>query len=202
MRQDPTIALARAVASAPIKAAQHSWEAEDGTPDDWVEAAQEAVDKVWKHAVRELLWALDYGWKGCEIVWGVDEDSGLLAPERIKPLAVDYTEIITDPQTGNYLGLRNSGVDLGWGKSLYFGNDVEDQDYYGRARNENIRENAWGPWLDLCLKQRNYFAKAAGVLPMVRYPKGMGRDANGNPVANHELAQKLVASLRDRKSVV
>lgn len=193
MNRDPTLALARAMAKLPIVGATHSFEADDDVPDEVLAAVQKSVDALWPEIVDTLLWSLEYGWKSAEVVWGWDE--GPLVPVRIKPLQVDITVIIVDPDTGAMLGVRQRDVDLREGKYIYYGNEVEDQNYYGTSRHENIRELVYGPWRDTMRKLGEYLAKAAGVTPVVRYPIGQGTDAAGANDDNLKRAQAIIQGL-------
>lgn len=198
MSHDPTIALARAMAKMPVKGAAHSFEADDGVQDAVVEVVQTAVDGIWFDSVDALLWSLEYGWKSAEIIW---ENRGALVPDRIKPLSVDTTRILIDSDTGTMLGVMQGLAELRWGKYIYLGNEVEDQDYYGVSRHENVRELVWGPWKDLMNRMGVYFEKGAGVIPVVRYPQGDGTDENNSPKARFEQAQHIINQLSAAKGV-
>ncbi len=193
MSRDPTLALARAMAKLPIMGATHSFKADDDVPDHVVEMVQKAVDAQWCDLVETLLWSLEYGWKSAELIWDNTPDG--LVPVRVKPLAVDNTRILVDADTGSYLGVRQGNADLRWGKSVYYGNEVEDQNYYGVSRHENVRELVWGPWRDLMSKLHTYFAKGAGVTPIVRFPIGEGQDESGANDDNFKRAQTLIQEL-------
>ena len=193
MNRDPTLALARAMAKLPIIGATHSFEADDDVPDEVLATVQKSVDAIWPEIIETLLWSLEYGWKSAEVVW--DWDDGPLVPVRIKPLQVDITVILVDPDTGSMLGVRQREVDLREGKYIYYGNEVEDQNYYGTSRHENIRELVYGPWRDTMKKLGEYLAKAAGVTPVVRYPIGQGTDAAGANDDNLKRAQAIIQGL-------
>jgi hypothetical protein len=198
MSRDPTLALARAMAKLPIKSAKHSFEADDGVPDQAVQAVQNAVDRIWGDIVDACLWALEYGWKSAEIIWEMRE--GLLVPARIKPLSVDDTQILVDPDTGTMVGVRQV-VDLRFGKYLYFANEVEDQNYYGVSRHENVRQKVWAPWNDLMARMHTYFAKGAGVIPIARYPIGDGAAEGGTNDDNYKNARKIIDDLTNAKGI-
>lgn len=199
MSRDPTLALARAMAKLPILGASHSFEADDGVPDQVVETVQKAVDGIWGDLVEVLLWALEYGWKSGELIW--ENTAAGLVPVRFKPLAVDTTCILVDADTGSYLGVRQGDADLRWGKSVYFGNEVEDQNYYGVSRHENVRQLVWGPWQDLMTKLHTYFAKGAGVIPIVRYPIGEGADESGANDDNFKRARDISENLSAARGI-
>ena len=193
MRECPTIAMARAAAMGPIKAASHSFEAEDGTPDDAVTFVQSTVDPLWRGLVSTMLTALDYGWASLEKVWGFDYD-GRTVYTKLKPLLPDRTEIqVAD--SGALLGVKQGEVVLGTDKCVVFTYDMEGTDHYGRARHENIREHAWKPWLDTMRKHTMYVAKSAGIIPMVQYPQGEARDDSGSAKNTFDIAKKILESL-------
>lgn len=194
MRTDPTLAMAKAAAFAPIKAAGHSWEMDDDAPPGALELVQRCIDPQWKQIVRLLLLAVEYGWAGGEIVWKMDP-MGRLVLERVKPLLHDITTILIDAEHGNYNGLRNSGEDLSPEKALIHTYDGEAGDFYGRSRYENLRIHVWAPWTHLERKWRNYIEKATGIIPMVEYPLGQGLDASGNTTDTSKIAMALLQAL-------
>ena len=199
MNRDPTLALARAMAKLPIQGASHSFEADDDVPDNVVELVQKTVDTLWVDIVDTLLWALEYGWKSGELIWE-NRPEGLV-PVRLKPLRVDDTVILVDAQHGSYLGVRQGKADLRFGKSLYYANEVEDQDYYGVSRHENVRKLVWGPWQDLMKRLHTYFEKGAGVIPIVRYPLGVGKDQTGANGDNQKRAIEIIRQLSSAKGI-
>lgn len=199
MNRDPTLALARAMAKLPIMGATHSFEADDGVPDLVVETVQHAVDELWTDILETLLWALEYGWKSAELIWEKTADG--VVPVRVKPLAVDDTVILVDEKTGSFAGVQQGAAKLAWGKMLYYGNEVEDQEYYGISRHENVRSLVWGPWKDLMKRMHTYFEKGSGVIPIVRYPLGKGKDAQGANDTNFKRAYSLINDLTRAKGV-
>ena len=197
MRQNPTIALARMVATAPIRTAEWTLEADDGVPAAAVEFIQTNLNALWHNLVNDSLLALDYGYAPGELIFEASE--GDVCVQRVKPLLVDKTEIIVD-ENGNFDGLKNDAngkaqVVLDASECFLYSYDCEAGNLYGRSRHENIRVNAWAEWCDIQTKRRKYFQKAAGAIPMVHYPDGEGRDEGGAVIPNWRTAKKIVAHL-------
>ena len=200
MRSNPTIALARFVATAPVRSADWSFEVEDGVPDERLEFVKTAIDPLRSRLVRDMLFALDYGFQAFEKVWTVRD--GRLVYERIKPLAPDSdatgsrTEIMVD-EHGQFAGIRQGKVmlDAKAQKVMLFTHDEEAGDLYGRSRHENVREKAWWPWDQTMERTGKYVTKVSGAIPIVRYPEGDGKNVDGSAKSNFDLAKELLAAL-------
>jgi hypothetical protein len=112
MRRDPTIALARALAVAPVVAGQWTVQADPDVP----EQVRGFIDKQFLTVREPLLETIlkhgyvDFGHQAFELVWGLDAD-GRQYILRFKPLLPDITEILIDDQ-GGLAGLRQKDVDL------------------------------------------------------------------------------------------
>ena len=194
MRTDPTIALARTIAFAPILAADHGYEADDDAPPEALALVEDVLDPVWNQLVREMLRAVEFGWQAFELVWEVD-DKRRLVYRKIKPLLHDTCELLVSEETGELTGLKQNNATLEAGKLFLYSYDVEAGNYYGRSRYENIRENAWAPWLEVMRQQAKYFAKAAGIIPIIRYPDGVSEDSSGAERNNWEIALAILQNL-------
>lgn len=194
MRQDPTIAIARAAATAPIKGADHSFEEDNDAPDGALELVQDALDAHWPQLIREGCRALDYGWQGLEIIWRLDGD-GAIVPDRFKPLLPDLTNIVIGADHGEVLGLRQGDVTISSIKSLIYSYDSEAGNPYGRSRFENIRVNAWAPSVQAAKQLNQYFFKAAGIIPTLYYPVGSGEGKDGVVNDNQKDAQSFIQTL-------
>ncbi len=193
MRLDPTVALARAVALGPLKAAQWSVEAEDGAPDAAVDLVARTLMPMMPEFMRDMSYGVDYGWAPFEKVWKIVGGEVRLA--ALKPLLVDSTLIRVNEQTGQFAGVSNLGVELGERYAFVYTHDRECGDYYGRSRHENIRETAWRPWIDTLEKVGTYVRKAAGVTVIVRYPVG-SEEINGQRQDNADIAMDLLRNLK------
>ena len=192
MRGDPTFALARAIATGPIRASDWSVEAEDDVPEDVVAAVEEQFLPHRESIVDDAMRALEYGFSAWELVWQVD--GGRLVIDKFKALYPDKTQVIVDKH-GNYNGLENDGVELRPVESLWYAHDKECDNWYGRSRYENCREFAWQPWITLQKQQGIYGERVACPTLILHYPKGKSYDANGAQVDNYELARKAVAEI-------
>lgn len=194
MRSNPTIALARAVATAPIRTAKWNIAADDNVPEEHTEFIESQTRVFWPEFIRQLLFALDYGWMPFEKVWDIDKD-GRFIYRKLKPLFVDKTRIQIDVKTGAFAGVKNQDALLGSNKCFIFTYDGEAGDFYGRSRHENIRTTAYREWVDTRERRGKYFRKIAGILPMVEYPMGESKDKGGTVKDNYELAELLLKHL-------
>ncbi len=197
MRENPTIALARAVANAPIQTASISTTADDDVPDNVKTFADAQVDILWPGYSQDVLYARDYGFQAWEKVWGVDTVDGAMrwVIRKLKALTPDITRPVVNMDTGIFEGIRQKAIVLEVPYSLWVTYDAEPGQWFGRSQHENIRKHAWMPWLNTAAKQRKYMGKVAGVIPTVHYPVGEGRDATGKTVSNFDIAQTVLASL-------
>lgn len=198
MRKDPTIAMARAAATAPIKAADYAVQADDDAPADAVELIQDMLAPLWRRLIKESCQALDYGFQAFEKIWQVKD--GALTVTRIKALMPDLTDFVIDPH-GNVVAVRNTGVDLRPDEHFVYTYDGEFGNPYGRSRHENIRKQAWNPYRKIAEQCDRYFSKASGIIPLVRYPLGQNYNAAGQLVSNGEIAQDLVNYLSTARGI-
>jgi len=192
MRGNPTIALARAVATMPIRMAEIGVEAKDGVPDDLTEFIQDAVLPLWPRLLRDMLLALDFGFAGFEKVWEVNGD-GKLVYRKLKPLLWDTTKI-RETDDGSFAGFEQGAVKIGPEKSFLFTYDAEVGLPYGRSRHENARQS-WSQWEHATAKEGQYVTKVSGVIPMIEYPEGKSRDDNGAEQDNFVLAKRVLDNL-------
>ena len=192
MRNNPTIAIARMAATAPIKAAAWSIEQRDDAPEGAVELVERSIEPVLRLIVREMIRSLDYGFQSFELVW--DFDGRHIFVRKVKPLMPDLTTIMADKDTGAFAGLKQGEIILEPVKSLLFTYDGEGSNFYGRSRNENIRK-VWMNWLTTMDRMGKYVNKISGVIPMVRYPIGKSLDADGSEEDNFDIARKVLAQL-------
>ena len=178
MRECPTIAIARAAAMAPVKAAGWSVKSTDDTGrfDEAVEFVQGVMEVHYKAIVKQALYAWDYGWQSGEIVWEVKE--GMIQPAKVNFLKPDDTKVLTD-DAGDVIGLKQKDIEIPKSKVFLYTYDGECGDPYGRSRNENIRQHVWHPWKELIRKYGQYCEKHAGVIPIVRYPLGESERGQG-----------------------
>jgi hypothetical protein len=202
MRENPTIALARMVATGPIRCAEWTIEADDDVPEEQTDFIKKNIETVWHNLINDALLALDYGYAPGEQIYDVSE--GQVCLSRVKPLMVDKTTILTD-EHGNFMGLKNKAnkitVELDPEEAFLYSYDCEAGNLYGRPRHENIRATAWCEWQDLQKKRARYFKKSAGAVPMIHYPDGEGLDTGGARLPNYRLAKSLIDHLQDGNGI-
>ncbi len=107
MRQNPTVALARMVATAPIRTAEWTLEADDGVPEEQVEFLSQNLTQIWHDLVNDSLLALDYGYAPGELIY--EESEGQVCLARVKPLLVDKTTILCDDHGAEKPSGKDSG---------------------------------------------------------------------------------------------
>jgi len=192
MISNPTIALARAASTAPVRAAKWGVQSEEGVPEEWKNEIQEAMKPLYPQLIKDMLRSLDYGWAGFEKVFEIRK--GLVTYSKIKALLVDITDIQIDKNTGDFAGFRQGKVEIDADKSVIFTHDGEAGNLHGRSRNENCRPE-WSQWNHALGKSGQYITKAAGVIPMIEYPEGVSNDANGKEVDNAVHAATMLREL-------
>jgi len=192
MRSNPTIALARVVATIPIRTADVGFEPKDGVDDSVLAFVQDVMEPLWPTLVKNLIYALDYGHAAFEKVWEVRE--GRLVYGKLKPLLPDMTELMVTEANGKFAGLRQKDVLLPPSKSFVYTYDGEAGDLHGRSRDENVRP-VWWQWEQAIAKEGQYVTKVAGVIPQIEYPEGKSLDRNGAEKDNFELAQAVLNQL-------
>ena len=188
MLQHPTVALGRAAALSPIKAAEYSWASDDNVPDEMVETMQTIVDPHWSAMIRDLCSAIDFGFTPFERVW--DVDASIVVLRRLKPLDPAATTVLVD-ESGNLAGLKNGEVTLDTSTAAVYTNDKYLDDWYGRSRLENIRSVAYEEWMRIAQQQARYYRKHAGIVPIVRYPQGVSM-VNGTETDNFDIARSVM----------
>jgi len=203
MRTNPTVALARVVATAPIKTSNYSIKSEDDVSEDMIGFIQKQIDELWPLLIENILYSLDYGFQSFEKVWDVRmvDGSPRYVLRKLKPLVPDQIKVVLDKKYGNFAGLRQNEIHLLPNKCFHYIYDGEAGNYYGRSRHENIREHAWMPWVDIAKKQKQYAGKIAGVIPLIKYPIGKSMDATGTETSNYEIAKAILSSLGTGKGV-
>ncbi len=219
MRRDPTIALARALAVAPVVAGKWTVQADADVPEEirgWIDKQfltirEPLLETILKHGY------VDFGHQGFELIWGVDTD-GRQHVVRFKPLLPDITEILIDDH-GGLAGLRQRGK--GDGSNLPVGPEGashkldlspfpnamlvsfggEGSNLYGEPLLENVRE-VWNEWRKANAVAARYDRKIAGAYLLLHYPSfGQGIDQNGAKLDNVYLAQRILDKLEAASGV-
>lgn len=200
MRKHPTVALCRLLLSAPILAANWSYErVNDEVPDEWVELITDSLGPV-KTVFLEnaVLGMIDFGWQPFEIVWGLN-DTGQVVVQKAKALLQDNTDILVEPNTGAFAGFRQevtgAPVDVVEDKALLINTGVEGTNWYGEGRLETARK-AIEQWAKTEDGAQKYDDKVAGSHWRIFFPPGKTPyGANGDMTDNFIIADDIAASL-------
>jgi hypothetical protein len=200
IRRDPTVALARVVATAPIMASGWSYQAEDGVSDEWVRFIRRQIDHVRTTYLENALFYgnIDFGYQGFEQVFEHDS-SGRVVLKKLKPLLQDITEIILD-SNGGFAGFSQPSARLEPANAVHVGFRVEGSYLYGSPLLENVRK-AYIAWQEANEAAGRYDRKVAGAMIVVHYPKGSSYDANGVETPNDVLAKNVVHKLESSGTV-
>jgi hypothetical protein len=201
MRRDPTIALARALAVAPVVAGKWTVQADADVPQEirgWIgkqflTVREPLLETILKHGY------VDFGHQAFELVWGLDVD-GRQHVVRFKPLLPDITEILIDNH-GGLAGLRQKDVELTGTGAMLVSFGGEGSNLYGEPLLENVRE-AWNDWRKANEVAARYDRKIAGAYLLLHYPSfGQGIDQNGAKLDNVYLAQRILDKLEAASGV-
>jgi len=208
IRTNPTVALARIVATAPIKSASWSFTADRDTPDDHIKVIEEDLASIMPMLVRQSCSAMDYGVCHWEKIFALRD--GLIRLVKLKHLNVRITSPRVDVH-GKYVGLRQRHqtgmverrtiVDVPVEQSLSYVHDPRyDGDFWGQSRNRNIIK-PWAAW-EQSLDRFGIFSQVgAAPIPMIEYPVGESRDKHGNVKSNYDIAQGLLGAMSRAEGV-
>jgi len=197
MRENPTIALARAIANGPIQTANISVVSDEDVPENVIKFIRNQVDSLWPSYSKDVLYARDYGFQAFEKVWAAKPYEGTTRwiISKLKALTPDITSPVINKETGAFEGLRQKAVQLDIPYALWITHDAEPGQWYGRSQHENIRKQAYSHWVNTAAKQGQCAGKIAGVLPIVYYPVGKGRDATGSEKSTFDIATTILKTL-------
>ncbi len=205
LRKDATVALARGLGAGPILAGSWSVEANDGTPDEWVDFIRDTFldlrPMVYWNAL--LFGNCDFGWMPFEKVYRYDGRWLRLA--KLKPLLHDLTDILVD-EGGTFTGFRcthpiqGGYVDLPRNKCLLIYFRPEGTDWHGTPLLENARPyvDQWGNAND---GADRYDRKLAGSHWIIYYPDGVATYNNIANTPNGEIAADLLRRLESSGSI-
>lgn len=198
MRADPTIALARAVVMGPIVASSWSFEADDGVPEPRLAFIRDQVEPHRRAFVRQALAGMiDFGWQGWEKVYAIEAAAGdtpRLVLRTLKPLLHDITRIEVDKDTGAFRGFKQEDVTVPPASTVLITHEQEGDNYYGRARLENVRKPWW--WWEVENEAATeYGRKIAGVKIIIHYPPGTSVNKDGVEEPNYRIARRLANSI-------
>lgn len=199
MRRDPTIWIARQLATAPAISAPWSVESRDYAPSGASDLIAETflplrIDFL----MHSILGNADYGWQGFENVSGVDFQ-GRVRTAKLKPLLHDMTEILICPKTGAFDGYVQDTV-FGEEQRLYAPQvfhtvlNYEGTDWYGEPDMEAARK-AYDDWNTVNRAAERYDRKIAGSHWVVHFPNGVSL-VNGVETDNLIVAKGIINTLQ------
>ena len=85
MRRNPTIALARQIATMPCRTGKWTIEADDDAPDEAHDHVEAVTMRLWPCWINWACQSLDFGFQSWETIWEVGP-GGRYQPARLKPL--------------------------------------------------------------------------------------------------------------------
>lgn len=205
----PTVAFAKAMATAPVKAAGWGWEKDEDVPQERLEYVRDQIEPRRRWLVTNALNAVEYGWQSFELVHDIVDGApwGLpgqwLGYRKFKPLVVaDSTEILIDRETGAYRGIKQGRVTLPPEKTWLYTHDWSPGNLHGRSRHENIRSTTWTELRDLGEKEGRYVTKMASLIVLLQYPPGRGIDEHGVECDTYDLGKRALQRIASGHSVL
>lgn len=181
--------------------------------------AVKALLPLRRQLIEDAFRAVDFGWQGFEKIWRVVK--GQYQIDRLKPLLVDFTKVITDLK-GNFIGLSQGGLKLprigiktdrsavegtepinglDRYKSFIYTYDREGTNHTGRSRLENFRSTAWIGWIKVAQQLLTLGRKVTGFQPIIKVPAGDFMQ-NGVAVSWRDNAEKAMKKLVDGVGIV
>lgn len=205
MRAGPTIALVRAVTTSAIRSADWMVESDDDVDDEIVAEVKTMIDELRPELLRNMVLSLDYGFQVIQLVWTTNA-AGNMVIEWIKPIKPENVKKINVYESNGKLAsveiLENGKPRILQAQEVLLTTyDGEGGDPFGRSRHENIRIYAWYPWRRAVQKNDSYMTKAAGVIPIIKYPMGDNLTADGQVITNSEIANRLLDNLPMGKGI-
>lgn len=198
MERNPCVALAEAVADAPVWSAELTWEYREGLDDldkKKIEAlVRDSFDAHERDALKNLTLARSWGVRQAENVFAIDA-KGRFIFKKFKWLMPDLTMALRDDH-GDLVGMTNQGVELDDPRRFtWLAYDSKGCNWYGRSRKENFKTQ-WR--LEEALYAIMEYAQNVQVRPFgkVSYPYNPQEPANSaNNVQCRANAQGIAAGL-------
>jgi hypothetical protein len=207
MRRDPTIALARETAVAPIVASPWTVETTDNQVSEEIKVAVERYllpfRQRWMRCT--LLGEIDFGWRAYEKVFIPVRDTQLgraiVTPSRIKALLCDNTWARYNDE-GDFDGLLHSDpngrgwVHIDYGHSLFANFDDDGLGNYNEPRLARA-EDSYDDWLITNEAAKRFDEKIAGAIWVIHYPEGkQAKYKELTNVDNRAVAQDLAYQIK------
>lgn len=198
MRKQPTLAINREFAMAPVIAGEWSYEGDDDTPEEWIKFIQKQCDKQRRtYVANALRGCIDFGWAPFEVVYEPVEGKIVIA--KVKPLLQDITSILVDTTTGAFVGFEQFEKSIPLEICLLVTFGLEGTQWYGNSLLENARVT-YNEWMEANAGAARYDRKMAGTNFVVYYPYGTTL-FNGTETDNFEIAKSIISALESSGSI-
>lgn len=201
LRTDPTVAIARELAIAPILCGNWTVEADKGVSLEKKTFIEEQFLDIRDQVMEEVLLYghIDFGWMGFEKVF--EYKDGKLRLAKMKGLLHDLTEILVSTKNGAFKGFHQARDDntIPLTNSMLYPFRVEGTRWYGQGLLENVRR-VCARWEDADKGAARYDRKVAGSHFVVHYPRGKSM-INGVETDNSAVAKSVLEALESSGSV-
>jgi len=134
---------------------------------------------------------LNMGYAGFERIFSLDDDSKISI--QLKYLIPDMTEIQSNSK-GEFIGFKQGKTTLNRAKSVIITNEKEGDNYYGISRHESCIET-WESHKGTNTSLNTYQNTMAKVIPILKYPQGKSKKADGQEVDNGQVAVDMAKAL-------
>jgi len=220
LRQDPTVALVRAIHVSAIQEAGWSYESTDEAPDGAEELIKKCFEPLRMRFCKQAMEGyIDYGWQTWEVVMTTNDEGEDIIGE-LKPLLQEITILLVDRRTGMLIGLLQrmlnaamaeipvsmvdgmltAGIVLYRDEMVHTAIDVEGTYWYGRPLLENLIV-VGKSYKTIEESAHRYDKKIAGAHWIVHYPIGTSK-YNGVDTDNAIIAQNILNNLESNGSAV
>jgi hypothetical protein len=200
MKCDPTIAFLRQLFISGVLSAGWSVDADDDVPAEIIDFMTEEAEAIHFGLIRQAgLGCLDWGWAPFEKLYHRRKD-GLMGIKACKPLLQSVTTIEVEEETGEFVGFRQNGVELGMDRALLFNFDVEGTNHYGSPPMKAL-EMAYDRGERVHVSADRYNNRIAANHWVIYYPPGT-TEVDGSMMDNYDLARNIMERLLAMGSAV
>lgn len=186
---DPVLAAARMYALSPIKTGKPRLLSRPDAPAGAADFIKNTTSALLPSYVEDAAWAVDMGFAAWQTVWA-REDGNYIPARLISCQQEADSGVMVDQETGDKVGVRWNGIELTGHRAFVYTHDRRGQQWLGRSRLENVIETIH-QWREANHMTAKMGRKAGGVVIMVGYPPGEGKDAAGNSVPRWKQAQEF-----------
>ncbi len=207
MKRDPQVRFALRILYSPLSKVEWEIDADDA---DSGEQADIAFRRIWERHRAQLFQSVIYGWLGCEVEYGQDQDGSIIFDqlEDIHPLdcrplrqgrRLAGLSLVNLAQNAGDTVYDEQGIPTHWilpPRSLWLAYEPEFGSFYGRGKLATM----WLPWREKTGRhgawdiRRMWYLKNAYRGGTMRFPEGERDDGTGNLQSNIDYAMQLVES--------